>query len=192
MTQTLCANLRCNYSSLEKLNMTFTFASIVDWVGHTSNVTTQPPFESYSSEINNEYLSIASQVRDQLSKVVNGLTTLEVDETTIAEEWPIALEFNGWASDDCVEFCNSHGLIDDLRKCRRALNDIFSNINKSIAELDYYQEIGVDDEGHVVIRLEIESDRKTYKKEYRSWVSWMVDNLSDENRMFMSVSIDRL
>lgn len=192
MGDTLCVNLRCEPALLEELNNFFCIENIVTWISHTSQIITQQYFESHSSEMNNELLAVAYQVRNQFSKVVNGLTTLETEETTVAEEWPIALEFNGWASDDCIEFCNSHGLINDLRKCKRALNAIFSNINVSIAELDYYQEIGVNDEGHVVIRLEIESDRKTYRKEYNSWVRWMVDNLSDVSRMFFSVSIDRL
>lgn len=185
MGNTLCANLRCAPALLEKLSTFFCCKNIVTWISHTSHATAQQYFE-------NEPVAVAHKVRNQFSKVVNGLTTLETNETTVAEEWPIALEFNGWASDDCIEFCNSHGLINDLRKCKRALNAIFSNINVSIAELDYYQEIGVNDEGHVVIRLEIESDRKTYRKEYKSWVRWMVDNLSDVSRMFFSVSIDRL
>lgn len=192
MAQTLSANLRCDHTLLEELSRTFSFVNIAAWIEHTSHETSQQYHQSGFLEINNERLAIASQVRDQFSKVLDGLTTSEIDETTIAEEWPIALEFNDWASDDCVEFCNSHGLIDDLRKCRRALNDIFSNINKSIAELDYHQEMDVDDEGHVVIRLEIQSDRKIYRKEYNSWVSWMVDNLNDASRISISLAISRL
>jgi hypothetical protein len=127
-----------------------------------------------------------------LTPVINDAATLITERTTLVEEWPIALEFIDWASEDCVEFCNSHGLINYLRRCRKALNSTFSNIHKMIAELNYYQEIDTIDEGHIVIRLEIKSDRETYKKEYKSWVSWMVQNLRDESRMFISVSIDRL
>ncbi|MGB8227277.1 MAG: hypothetical protein WCE45_10510, partial [Sedimentisphaerales bacterium] len=29
--------------------------------------------------------------------------------------WPITKEFEGKASDSCIEFCNSLGLVDDLR-----------------------------------------------------------------------------
>jgi len=192
MGQTLCADLRCDYGSLVELNKTFTLASIVKWCGQTSDVLLERYCELCVPETDKEYLTLSKQLRGQLSKVIDGLTTSEPQDTTVAEEWPVSLEFSGWASDDCIEFCNSHGLVEDLRKCRKTLNDSFTNIKNSLAEIDYYQDDAVDDEGHVVLRLEIESDRKTYRKEYNSFVSWMVDNLSDQNRMLISISIDRL
>ncbi len=192
MGDTLCANLSCDPEALKKLNDILSPIFIAASFGHTSHTIIQNYYMTLASEINKENKAVAHQVRNHFSMVVNGLITIETNEETVAEEYPEALEFKGWATDDCIEFCNSHGLIDDLRKCRKALNDIFSNIINSIAEVDHYQEIDVDDEGHVVIRLEIESDRKTYREEYKTWVRWMVNNLSDGSRILFSLSIDRL
>ena len=191
MSQTLCANLRGGSGLLEELNKAFSSAGMNEYTQNTSSVVFYY-FEPRLPEINNECSTTARQVRYQFSKVINDLTTVEAKGTTIAEEWPVALEFKGWASDDCIEFCNSHGLIDDLRKCKRALKEIFSNIKKTTAGLDYYQEDGVNDDGYVVLRVEIESDRETYRNEYKSWVNWTVEHLSDESRMLITVSVDRL
>lgn len=192
MAQTLCAHLQCDRALLEELSKTLSFACITPWVENTSYALPQQYRESGSLEIHDGWQAVVSQVRDQFSKVVEGLITSEDSGTTVVEEWPVALEFNGWATENCVEFCNSYGLVNDLRKCKKALGDIFSNIIKSTAEIDYYQEIGVNDKGHVVIRLEIKSDRKTYRKEYNTWVSWMVNNLSDVGISLITISIDRL
>ena len=180
---TLDADLRFDYKTLEKLN---------EWFLRISNETEQQNAEPSSSEIHITYTTIANQVRTQFSQIINLLTTSEKQETTVAEEWPAASEFSDWASDNCVEFCNSHGIISDLRKCKNVLSFIYTNIKSSSAELDYFNEIESNDDGHVVIRIEIESDRETYKKEYNSWVNWIINNLSDEGRMLISVSIDRL
>jgi len=192
VSSTLCAKLRCNPEALVDLSKTFNIGYASASFGSTAYARAKHYYAPLASEINKENKDVTHQIRKYFSMIVNDLTTLETNEETIAEEYPDALEFKGWASDDCIEFCNSHGLIDDLRKCRKALNGIFSNINKSNAEIDHYQEIDVDDESYVVLRLEIKSDRQTYRKEYKSLVNWMVHNLSDENRILISVAIDRL
>lgn len=184
MTQTLCANLRFDPELLKELNSSFSPTNTIGCLEGTS-------YSILSSERDNQCPDVMRQVRNQFYKVISGLTTIESPGTTVDEEWPNAIEFKDWASEDCIEFCNTHGLLHDLRKCKRALTDTFSNIITLSADLGFYQEIDVEDIGHVVIRLEIATDRQTYRNEYKSWINWIIENISDENRMLLSVSIDR-
>lgn len=190
MTQTLFMGIKNSVNALNDLSESFPVTIVPSGSQHTSDSYLQTYTGSDFSEIESEDILVKQELRGHFLQAAI-LLAKETEESTI-DEWPEALEFKDWATIDCVEFCNSHGLLSDLRRCRAALDAIFSNIQRSSAELDYYQDTDSEDEGHIVIRIEIASDRETYRKEYNSWIKWMVENISDDSRLFITVSIDRL
>lgn len=97
------------------------------------------------------------------------------------EEWPVTLEFEGIANDACIEFCNTHGLISDLRKCLNQAETIFLNRQSLSAEYDRFDKDEYEEDGHVVIRIQVNSDQETAFKEYDAFTDWMLDNISDDN-----------
>jgi hypothetical protein len=96
-----------------------------------------------------------------------------------------------WITKDCLNFCHERNIFEDVKKCKDAVYDIFSNIKEMVFEHDYFYNEAYES-GHVFIRLKIKADKETYRKEYRSWISWMVNNLTDESRILISISIDRI
>jgi len=113
-------------------------------------------------------------------------------ESTGEVEWPVSSEFEGYASDECVEFCNSHGLNSILRKCREQVENVFSDIVNHYAELSRFEDAEPDDIGHIVIRLEVKSDQATVLKQYDRWVKWIVKNLDPEDEKFFTLTFKRL
>jgi len=107
-----------------------------------------------------------------------------------SEECPAVLGL-AEATDKCFEFCNSRGLISDLRKCLNEAKKNFSNRTSLCAELSHFEDELSTDEGHVVIRLEIASDSQTVSAEYNAWVDWMVDNISPNNVGMFTLTIRR-
>lgn len=115
----------------------------------------------------------------------------EEEDTTIVEDWPVAREFEGIASEECITFCNSRGLISNLRSCLEAAKRFFSNRKRLTAELDYFQDEGTEDEGHVVIRLVLESSPETAFREYHSWVEWFVASIEPGHRNLFTLTFTR-
>jgi hypothetical protein len=93
----------------------------------------------------------------------------------------IASGFEKIASAACIEFCNSHGLIPDLRNCLDRAKLAFSNRQSLSAEYDRFDQDEYEEDGHVVIRIEVNSDQETAFKEYDAFTDWMLDNITDDN-----------
>jgi len=91
----------------------------------------------------------------------------------------------------CVEFCNSHGLIPDLEKCMSEAKILFSNIQSLSAEYDCFDQDEYEEDGHVVIRIEVGSDQETAFKEYDTFTNWMLDNINDDNLDSFVVTVHR-
>ena len=108
------------------------------------------------------------------------------------EDWPVTSEFEGIADDTCVEFCNAHGLISDLRKCINEAKDMFSNRQNLVAEYNCYPIDEYEEEGHIVIRVEVDSDQDTAFQEYDKFVGWMLDEIVDDNLDFFVLTVDRI
>ena len=117
--------------------------------------------------------------------------TTQEEDTTHLDEWPVAVEFEGIATDECISFCNSNGSISCLRSCFEAAKRLFSNIKELRAELDCFQDEGTRDEGHVVIRLVLGSSQETAFREYRSWVEWFVTHCEPHQRELFTLSFTR-
>lgn len=126
-----------------------------------------------------------------LNGVVSYLTTLKSDTGTVAN-WPVGTEFKGLATDTCVEFCNSHGLLGVLRRCLEQAKIMFSNREHLSAELDYFQDEGMEDSTHVAIRVKVKSSQKVALDEYDAWVSWVIQNISPDDRNFFTLTIQRI
>lgn len=107
-------------------------------------------------------------------------------------DWPVAHEFEERASSECIEFCNSRGLVSSLRIYLDQTRKLFSGFEGLFAELDYFQDDGDNDEGHVVLRLRIQSDLNTALRDYDAWVNWVVDNIKPDYAIYFTLTIDRI
>lgn len=103
-----------------------------------------------------------------------------------SEEWPTTV------SEECKEFCNSRGLSYVLEKCLIKAKEIFSNIIKLSAELDYFRDDLTEDTAHVVIRVEVNSDQQTALREYDQWICWMAINVTPNDSEFFTLTIRRV
>jgi hypothetical protein len=124
--------------------------------------------------------------------LVDSYIATEKSATSIVANWPVAKEFEGLATDACVEFCNSHGLLEILRKCLNQARVVFSNIAHLSAELDFFRDEEIEDSTHVVIRIEVNSDQRTVLSEYNSWVNWVIQNISPDDSNFFTLTVQRM
>jgi hypothetical protein len=107
------------------------------------------------------------------------------------EDWPVTSEFEGMADDACVGFCNSHGLLPDLRKCLSEANNIFLDLQNLTAEYDCFPADEYEEDGHIVIEVEVSSDQDTAFREYDAYTDWLIDNISDDNLKYFVVTVRR-
>ena len=112
-------------------------------------------------------------------------------KTTIEYDYPVVREFDGLATIDCIEFCNSHGLVETLRQCFKHTQCIFHNITRLFAELSFYQDDDTDDIGHIVIRLEVKSTKDVVRANKKAWLDWFIGNIGPEERMFFNLVVKR-
>ena len=95
-------------------------------------------------------------------------------------------------SKECLEFCDSRGLNSILADCLKRAKDIFSNIVELSAELDCFR----DDEGesseHVVLRLDVSSDRQTALQDYDRMVCWMAENVAPSESDYFTITVKRV
>ena len=97
------------------------------------------------------------------------------------KDWRVTSEFEGIANDACIEFCNTHSLISDLRKCLNKAEIMFPNRQSLSAEYDRFNQDEYEEDGHVVIRIEVSSGQEAAFKEYDVFTDWMLDNITDDN-----------
>lgn len=119
-------------------------------------------------------------------EIVLSLTTPQIN-TTIKEDRPVTWEVEEIAKG----FCKTHGLIPDLIKCLNQAEVIFSNIQNLVAEYDCFQVDDYKEDGHIVIRVEVDSDQKTVFQEYNIWTDWMLDNISDDKLDYFILTVSR-
>ena len=113
-------------------------------------------------------------------------------DTVDVEPWPVSPKFPESVSKACVEFCDSHGLNDALKICLEKIREIFSKVKNLYTELDYFRDDEPGDIGHVVIRLEVESDQENALKEYDAYVDWMIENISASDSNFFTLTVRRV
>lgn len=109
----------------------------------------------------------------------------------VEEKTEIASEFEGKVTAECIKFCNTYSLISDLRKCLNEAKVAFSKRQSLMAEYDCFDEDEYEEDGHVVIRVKVNSDEKTALEEYNYFTDWMLDNISDDNLDFFFVTVSR-
>lgn len=107
-------------------------------------------------------------------------------------EYVLDAQFEDIADDACIEFCDAHGLISDLRKCINQAKDIFSNRQNLMAKYGRYPIDEYEEEGHIIIRVEVDSDQDTAFREYDKFVGWMLDTIADENLDFFVLTVNRI
>ena len=107
-------------------------------------------------------------------------------------EYFIDAQLEDIADDACIEFCNTHGLISDLRKCLDQAKDTFLNRLSLKAEYDCYPIDEYEEEGHITIRVEVDSDQDTAFREYDKFVGWMLDKITDDNLDFFVLTVNRI
>ena len=142
-----------------------------------------------------EKLRLLNKIFEERSEITSGIIRIlmsQKEDTVDVEPWPLLPKFPERVSDACKEFCDSHGLNSVLRICLEQARHTFSNIKNLYAELDYFRDNEPEDVGHVVIRLEVESDQKTALSQYDAWIDWMVANLSVSESNFFTLTIRRV
>ncbi len=117
---------------------------------------------------------------------------VDAEDNTGTLDWPVAIEFDGIATLACIEFCNSHGLISFLRQYYSQINRIFPNAKKTYAELDCFEDNESEDVGHVVMRVEVESDQETALREYDLWIDWVIENIAPYYSSFFTLTVKRV
>ena len=95
-------------------------------------------------------------------------------------------------SEECKEFCDSQGLSFVLAKCLNKAKELFSNIVKLSAELDYFRDDQAENTAHVVIRVEVNSDQETALREYDQWICWMATNVAPSDIDFFTLTVRRV
>lgn len=133
----------------------------------------------------------ASQI-DFYRKVKQGfmLYIVQQDETVV-EDIPIKDEFTETITNECKEFCESHRITSDLAKCLSQAKVIFSNIWNLAAEYECFPADEYEEEGHIVIKLEVDSDQDTVFSEYDAFVDWMSDHIDDQALDLFILSVNR-
>ena len=142
-----------------------------------------------------EKLRLLSNICEEKSEIASGIVRSLMtprEDTVDVEPWPVPPKFPEPVSDACVEFCDSHGLNDVLRICLEQARETFSNIRNLYAELDHFRDDELGDIGHVVIRLEVESDQENALKEYDAYVDWMVGNIAASDSSFFTLTVRRV
>jgi hypothetical protein len=115
-----------------------------------------------------------------------------IDDTRVEASWPVAKEFEGLATDVCVEFCNSRGLLGVLRRYLNQARVVFSNRAHLSAELDFFRDEEIEDSTHVVLRVEVNSDQEAALEEYDRWVRWVVANIPPSHSQFFTLTVRRV
>lgn len=123
---------------------------------------------------------------DTKREILWSLSKEEID-TSIEEEPTVT-----WKVEQIAKrFCKDHGLIPDLIRCLNRAEGMFSNIQSLLAEYDCFHADDYEEEGHIVIRVEVDSDQETALSEYDALNGWMLDNISDDNIDFFVVTVRR-
>lgn len=123
---------------------------------------------------------------DTKKEIVWSITRSRVD-TGIEEDRLVTWEVEEIAK----EFCKNHGLIPDLIKCLNQAEAIFTDIQSLVAEYDCFHVDDYEEEGHIVIRVEVSSDQQTALGEYDALNNWMLENMSDDNLEYFVVTVRR-
>ena len=108
------------------------------------------------------------------------------------KDWQVTSEFEGIADNACIEFCNTRGLVPELRKCLNEAEVIFSNMQTLAVEYDCFPADEYEEEGHLVIRVEVDSDQDTAFREYDLFVDWMLENIADDKLNFFVLTVNRI
>lgn len=125
-------------------------------------------------------------------KIIRVLIQPKWQKGTTQESWPIAPKFPEPVTDICTEFCDSHSLNPVVRRSLTKARELFSNIKNLYAELGYFRDDESEDSGHVVIRVEVDSDQGTALNEYDNWTNWMVENISPRDSNHITITVKRI
>ncbi len=129
---------------------------------------------------------IYKEYSDTKKEIVRSLTKEQID-TSICEEPSVT-----WKVEEIAkEFSKAHGLIPDLIRCLNQAENTFSNIQSLVAEYDCFHADDYEEEGHIVIRIEVASDQETAFDQYDALNDWMLENISDDNLDFFVLTIRR-
>jgi ferritin len=120
------------------------------------------------------------------------LRTIASSETESISKWPNRYQFSEPVSSSCREFADWHGLNETLEKCFHEARKVFSNVRALCAELDQFKDQEPEDIGHIVIRVEVASDREAVLREYDLWTDWIIRNLTPEENERFTLTLRRV
>jgi len=177
--------------SLEELQNAYDTNKAGMWAPHATDLNVEQLKDALSvffvrEGIPQVILLAYKEYSDTKKKIVRSLTREQID-TSIQEEPPVTWEVEEIAK----EFCKVHGLIPDLIRCLNQAETIFSHIQSLVAEYDCFHADDYEEEGHIVIRIEVASDQETAFDQYDTLNDWMLENISDDNLDFFVLTVRR-
>jgi len=134
-----------------------------------------------------ELILLAYKEYSHTKKEIVWSLTRSQAKTTVEEDRPVTWEVEDIAKD----FCRTHGLIPDLIRCLNRAETIFSHIQSLVAEYDCFHADDYEEDGHIVIRIEVASDQETSFDQYDTLKNWMLENISDDNMDFFVLTVRR-
>lgn len=114
-----------------------------------------------------------------------GYITMETEDQVVLEE-------EDEIPHDCRQFCETHEILAALRACMAKARDIFSNCVSVTAEYDRFPPDEYEEEGHVVVRVEVKSSQDQAFQDYGEYVDWMSENLPDDKADLLIITFSRI
>jgi hypothetical protein len=108
------------------------------------------------------------------------------------KEWPEAPdELENIANPACIEFCNTRGLTQDLKKCICKAKVIFSSRCNLTAEYECFPVDEYEEEGHITIKVVIDCNQATAFQKYDAFTEWMLDNIGADKLSCFILKVER-
>lgn len=161
------------------------------WVGDATGLNIERLESTFYSilagdEFEDQVVLAYKQYSDQKREIVRTLTTPTRHATT-EEDRTVT-----WEVDEITkEFCKTKGLIPDLVECLNQAEFIFTDIRSLVAEYDCFQSDDYEEDGHIAIRIEVDSNQDTAFREYDALNEWMLENLGDDGLEYFAVVVRR-
>lgn len=145
-----------------------------------------------SSGADPQQAALAARVYDLTDFIIQAAQATPVNTGPAIGSLTIAPDIQEFASPECRDFCFAENLLVDLRKCLNTVSEIFSNVEHTWCDYTSFVEDDGEDYGHIVITLKTTCSQEVFLAEYEAWLDWMVENISEDNLDFFTLSVDRV
>jgi hypothetical protein len=108
-------------------------------------------------------------------------------ETTLPKEESFTWEIEEIAK----KFSENYSLFDDLVNCLNQAQIIFSDLQSLVAQYDCFNADDYEEDGYIVIRIEVGSDRETAFAQEDALNKWMLENIDDDKINYFVLVVSR-